>query len=193
MLAEEGEFGVSIMIEGDGFPLLLAVTLLAFRPEVGSMNVVLLMAGIATGRCLILVECAFVTPVAFGLPVIALQLKRGITIMLEEQEFPAPFGMTACALLGKSPLMLVVLLMAGVAVGRSLILIQVPLMAGLALGRDMPPTERVFGVQVMIERDGLPIALRMAGFALLSVCPFVFVVFLVTGITIQRRVFKSRS
>jgi hypothetical protein len=84
MLAEEGEFGVSIMIEGDRFPLLLAVTLVALCPEVGSMNVVLLMAGIAVGRCLIFVECAFVAPVAFGLPVVALQLKRGITVMLEE-------------------------------------------------------------------------------------------------------------
>ena len=58
--------------------------------------------------------------------------------MLKEHEFPVPFGVTALTLLGKLPLMLVVLLVAGVAVGRSLILIQVPLMAGLALGRDMP-------------------------------------------------------
>ena len=138
MLAEEGVLGVSIMIKGDRFPLLLVVTILALRPKVGSMNVVFLMAGKAVGRCLFLVERAFVACVAFRLPVVALQQVRGITIMLKEHEFPVPFGVTALALLGKLPLMLVVLLVAGVAVGRSLILIQVPLMAGLALGRDMP-------------------------------------------------------
>ncbi len=84
MFAEEGEFGVSIMIEGDRFPLLLAMAFLALRSEVGSMNVVLLMTGIAVGRCLIPVKCAFMAPVAFGLPVVALQPKCGIPIMLKE-------------------------------------------------------------------------------------------------------------
>ena len=36
----------------------------------------------------------------------------------------------------------------------------------------------------MIERDGLPIALRVAGLAFLSVRPFVLIVFPVTRITI---------
>ncbi len=45
----------------------------------------------------------------------------------------------------------------------------------------------------MIERDGLPIALRVAGLAFLSISTFVFVVFLVTGITIERRIFERRS
>lgn len=138
MLAEECVLSVSIMIEGDRFPPLFVVTFLAFRPEVGSMHVVLLMAGIAVGRCLVLVKRAFVARLACGLSVVALQQIRGITIMLKEQELPVPFGVTAPTLLGKSPFMFVVLLMADVAVGRSLISIQVPLMAGLALGRDMP-------------------------------------------------------
>ena len=61
-----------------------------------------------------------------------------VVLMVKEKYSPAPFGVTAFTLLGKLPLMLVVLLVAGVAVGRSLLLIQVPLMAGLALSRDMP-------------------------------------------------------
>ena len=36
----------------------------------------------------------------------------------------------------------------------------------------------------MIKRDGLPIALRMAGLAFFSVRPFVFVILRVTGETI---------
>ena len=43
----------------------------------------------------------------------------------------------------------------------------------------------------MIECDGLPIVLRVAGFAFLSVRPFMFVVFLVTGITIHWGVFEG--
>ena len=138
MFAEEGEFGVSVMIERDRFPPLLVVTFLAFRPEVGSMDIVFLMTVVAVGRCLVFIERAFVAPVALCLPVVTLQQIRGITIMLEEQEFPVPFCVTARTPTGKLPLMLVVFLMTGVAVGRSLVLIQMPLMAGLALGCDMP-------------------------------------------------------
>ena len=59
-------------------------------------------------------------------------------IVLKEEGFPIPFGMAAFTLLGKVPLMLVVLFVAGVAVGRCLVLIQVPFMTGIALSRDMP-------------------------------------------------------
>ena len=45
----------------------------------------------------------------------------------------------------------------------------------------------------MIERDGLPIALRMAGLAFLSVRSFVFVDFHVTCVTIERRIFERGS
>ena len=44
-------------------------------------------------------------------------------IVLEEGDFPIPFGMAAFTLLGKVALMLVVLFVAGVAVGRSLVLV----------------------------------------------------------------------
>jgi hypothetical protein len=43
----------------------------------------------------------------------------------------------------------------------------------------------------MIERDRLPITLRVARLAILSVGPFVLIVFLVTRITIERRIFES--
>ena len=64
-------------------------------------------------------------------------------------------------------------------------------MAGFALGRDMPPPERVFGVQVMIERNGSPIGLRVAGLAFLSVAAFVLVIFLVARIALERRIFEG--
>jgi hypothetical protein len=43
----------------------------------------------------------------------------------------------------------------------------------------------------MIKRDGLPITLCVAGLAFLSIRAFVPVVFLVTRMTIQRRIFES--
>jgi hypothetical protein len=192
MLAHERVFRVSIMIERDRFPLFLVVTFLALRPKVGSVNVVLLVAGIAIGGGLIFVERTLVASVAFRLPVIALQRISGITIVLKEHMFPVPFGVTTFAHLAETAPMLVVLLVAGIAVDRSLIRIQVSLVAGLAFGRDMPSPQRVLGMQVMIERDGLPIVHPMARFAFLSVSPFMLVVFLVTGITIHWGVFECR-
>lgn len=45
----------------------------------------------------------------------------------------------------------------------------------------------------MIEGDGLPIALRVAGLTFLSVRPFVLVVLLVAGIAGHRSVFEGRG
>jgi hypothetical protein len=140
MLAEEWVFCVSIVIEGDCFPVVLVVTFLALRPKVGSVNVVFLMTGRAVGGCLLFVKRTFVASVAFRLPVVALQRIRGIAIMLKEHEFPVPFSVTTFAFLAETALMLVVLLVAGVAIDGSLIPIQEPLVTGLALGRDMPST-----------------------------------------------------
>lgn len=138
MLAQERVFCISIVIEGDCFPVLLVVTFLAFRPKVGSVNVVLFVAGITIGRGLAFVQCVLMAALAFRLPVVSLQRISGITIMLKEQDFPVPFGVTTFALLAETALMPVVLLVTGVAVYGSLLFIQVALVAGLALGRDMP-------------------------------------------------------
>ena len=75
---------------------------------------------------------------ASGGSVFSLQRIFRVAVVLEEERFPIPFGVTAFTLLGKVPFMLVVFFMAGIAVGRSLFLIQGPLMAGLALRRNMP-------------------------------------------------------
>ena len=44
----------------------------------------------------------------------------------------------------------------------------------------------------MIEDDRFPVARPVAGLAFVSVRPFMFVVLLVTGITIRRSVLKGR-
>ena len=56
----------------------------------------------------------------------------------------------------------------------------------------MSASQWILGVKFMIERDCCPVVLPMTLFALLPVGPFVLVVLLVTGITIQRGVFKGR-
>lgn len=66
-------------------------------------------------------------------------------------------------------------------------------MAGLAFGRHVPSPQRILRVQVVVECDGLPITLPVTGFAFVTVCSFMLVVFLMTGITIQRRIFESGS
>jgi hypothetical protein len=47
-------------------------------------------------------------------------------------------------------------------------------------------------MQVMVERDGLPIAFAVTDLAFVSIPPFMSVVFLVAGITVQRRVLEGR-
>lgn len=44
----------------------------------------------------------------------------------------------------------------------------------------------------MVKRNGFPITLSVARFAFFSVGPFVLVVFLVTGETLHRGIFKCR-
>jgi NAD/NADP transhydrogenase beta subunit len=123
MFAEEGIFRIAIMIKGNRFPVVLAMTFLAFLTKIRPVDIVFLVARIAVGRRLIFVERTFVASVAFRLSVVAFEKVRGITIMLKEQGFPVTLGVTALALLAETALMLVVLLMAGVAVDRSLVLI----------------------------------------------------------------------
>ena len=99
--------------------------------------------------------------------------------------------MTADAFLAKPAFVGVVFLVAGETIDGSLVLIELPLMTGFAFGSKVSSEQRVLGVQLMIEDDGLPIALGMAGLALLSVTPFMRVVFFVAGIAIHWSVFEG--
>lgn len=65
-------------------------------------------------------------------------------------------------------------------------------MAGLAFGRNVPSSQRILRMQVVVEGDGFPVTLPVTRFAFVSVCSFVFVILLVTGITIRWSVLKGR-
>lgn len=87
--------------------------------------------------------------------------------------------MTADAFLAKTAFVGVVFLVAGETIDRSLVLIELSLVTGVTFGSKVSSEQRVLGMQLMIEDDGLPVALGMAGLALLSITPFMGVVFLV--------------
>lgn len=99
--------------------------------------------------------------------------------MSEKERFPVPFRVTADAFLAIAPFMGVVFLVAGVAIDGSLVLIELSLVAGFALRSKVSAEQRVLGVQLMIEHDGLPVTLGVAGFAFVPVTPFMLVVLLV--------------
>lgn len=143
MFANERVLRVLIMVEDHGFPVLLGMTFLALLAEGGPVDVVFLVAGIAVGRRLVLIQRTLVAAVTFRLAMIALEGVGGVVIVLKQQNFPIPFGVAALALLAITSFVLVVFLMAGLAVSRGLVFIEMPLVAGVACCRDMPPSQRI--------------------------------------------------
>ena len=66
MLAEQRIFGVSIVLKGQGFPILLDMAAFASCAELPFMRIVLLMAGSAVARRLVLIQMPFMARGAFG-------------------------------------------------------------------------------------------------------------------------------
>jgi len=64
MSAKQRVLGVPLMVEEDGFPEDLVVTLLALLSEVGSMNVVFLVTAIAVRRSFVFIEGSLVATFA---------------------------------------------------------------------------------------------------------------------------------
>jgi len=146
MLPDERVLRVSIMIKGNCFPILLAVTFFALIAEVRPMGVVFLVAGVALSGRLVFIESTCMTTLAFRFAMVALEEVRGISIMLKEHDFPIPLRMAALTLLTETAFMLIVLLVAGMTIDRSLVLIEMPFMARVALGQEMTSSQRIFCV-----------------------------------------------
>lgn len=66
-------------------------------------------------------------------------------------------------------------------------------MTGLAFEGNMPTEQWVFGMDPMVKDDSFPVAFRVTCLTLVPIAPFVFIVLLVTGITVARCVFERRS
>lgn len=146
MFADERILGVSIMVKGQGVPVVLAMTGLAFLAKIRSVDIFFCMAGEAIGRCLVFIQRTLMTTVTCRSLMIAFEPIGGITVMVEEQHLPVPFGVAPLALFPESSLMGVVLLVAGITVCQGFVFIEIPLMTRGARGGDMLPTQRVLGM-----------------------------------------------
>ena len=124
-----------VMIEVPDLPISGVVTVRTACTEPLPVYVILFVAGVAVRRCLILVEVSCMATLASSGPVFAPQRILRIVVVLKEEHFPIPFGVTAFTLLGKLPLMFVVFFVTGKASDRRLVLVQMPFMTGLALCR----------------------------------------------------------
>lgn len=123
MLAEEGVFGIVIMVEGDGFPGVLAVALVAGITKVRPVNVIFLVAANAVGRGLVFIEDAGMAAVTFRFPVVAPLKIAGIPIVIKEQYPPVTLRVAAFTAVTIAPLVLVVFLVAGAAVDLGLVVV----------------------------------------------------------------------
>ena len=169
------------------------MALLAFLAEIGMVDVVSLVTGMTIRRRLFFIERSRMAAFAFRFPVIPLQRVFGVPIMIEQQDLPTPFGVTARAILAESAFVDIVFFVARVAIDRRLILIEMSLVAGVACDLNMPTVPGILRVKFVVECDGFPFTLRMAGFTLLSITAFMLVVLLVTGIAVHRGIFERRG
>ncbi len=193
MSAEQRVFGVPIMIEGRRFPLVLGMALSAFLTKTGVMDIILFVAGITVRRRVDFIERALVATLAGDFSVVALQRVGGIAVVVEKNRSPASFRVAGHTTFSKASLVFVFLLVTGVAVNGGLVLVQLALVAGVTSGAQMPPRERILGVQIMIEHDGLPALLHMARVAFPAIAPLMLVILLVAGIAISWRILERGS
>jgi hypothetical protein len=73
MLPEQRIFGVPIVLEDQRFPFSLRMAFLAFLPEAGVVDIILLVTGITVRRGFLFVERALVTVLARNSPMVSLQ------------------------------------------------------------------------------------------------------------------------
>lgn len=95
------ECGPAIVIEVPQFPVSQAVAVLAFRPQFAPVDILALMAGVAVGRRLILIEAAGVTTLAGCCAVLAEEWVLGVAIMVEGDLFPGLLTMARVAFLAE--------------------------------------------------------------------------------------------
>jgi hypothetical protein len=125
---------------------------------------------------------------ALGCLVFAQQGIFGLLLMIEDDLFPAPVAMTNLALGPEFSLvslfLVVVLFVTGITFHLELVFVDIALVAFGALGVFVLARQWEFGLFVMIERDFFPAALHMASLALGAEFFFMFVVFVVTRMTV---------
>jgi len=164
--AEQHVLGISFVVERREFPAFFVVAGAAPLPKHPVMGVFLSVAGVTGCRRLVFVEVemAFVTALAREAFVFVSQWVFGLTVVIEDDLFPALVGMTSLTLLTESSFVGIVLLMAGVALDRSGT-IQLVAVTVFATCEDMPPSKTELRVLMVEMVDVHPFIFGMTGLA----------------------------
>lgn len=103
--------------------------------------------------------------------------------MIEQNLFPASFGVATFTLRTEIALVLIILFMTRVAVHWQLFFYDITFVTTAAARGQMLAQQGILGFFGMIEQDFLPALLNVAGLAFLPEVAFMFIVFLVAGYT----------
>jgi hypothetical protein len=180
MLAQQGEFGLFVMVEKYPFPFDLGVATFALRTKTPFVFVVFLVARVAIGRKLDLVQIARVAADTFRFAVFSQQGVLGLFVVIEQYFFPPPIGVAGFALGTKIALVLIVLSVTRIALQRRVLEMFVG-MAWLALDFHMLALQREMRF-AMVEMRGFPVFLHMAILAFGTQLAFVLVVLFMAAI-----------
>ena len=153
--------------------IVAAFAFLAFLPLV---LIVLRMASVANGLCLVAIEHAAVAARALDRLVLAAQRILRIAIVIELDDFPVFFSVTRLTFVAETGLVGVVFFVAADAGGGELFRVDKPGMAGAAFRQDMLTVERVLGIAGVIEDQRFPIFVYVAGRTLVAETCLVFVI-----------------
>lgn len=125
------------------------------------------------------------TGAALRLCVLAAQRVLGLPIMIEDRDTPILFDVAALALVTKPALvslLVIVLAMARNTSALELVSIEISGMTARALGQAMLAAQRIPGIAIMIEADGLPFTVDVTALALLAEASLVSVFLVILAV-----------
>lgn len=177
------EIRLRIVVEGPKPPAVWIVTGLTVGPERLFVRIVLGVAVIALGGRIL--ECRrHVTLLARRHGMQPYQREFRQTVIECNLCAPPAFIVALRALLALLPVVHVITRMAGITGGFELVGIEVALVTTLAADLGVTPAQRIFGVPVVVERDGLPTRFLVAAVALATEAALVPVVEFVAAVAV---------
>lgn len=162
-------------------PLPFNVTTLALNSKIPFVFVIFLVTGQTIGLQLILEQIALVAAGTLYFAVLPAQRVFGFLAVIEDDFFPLFFNVAGLTLGTKAALVFVVFLMARIALCRRILELLIS-MALRTFHFDML-TEQFEMSLVVIEPGSLPVFFLMALDTVRAQSTFVFIIFLVAGIT----------
>ena len=182
VLAQQRIFGVLVMIELGGFPLLLAVASRTFLAQSALMNIILAVARNTSSGCFLFVERPLVASQAFHRFMLAQQLEFGFVVMVELDVSSRLSVWQVSHFLPYCPLCLSTLMASHTFMRRTFIAARVS-MAFAAFHFYVFATESKAGLfETVIEFCFLPITLVMAAFTIGAQATLVLIILAMTVI-----------